>query len=513
VRHPWLPPVVVAAALAAASARPGASAGVPASPEIREPAVAGQFYPGSAQRLRDAVERFLGDATPPAPARPIAIVVPHAGYAYSGEIAADGWRFAAARAPDLVVILGTNHTVAGFHGVALSPAGGFRTPLGVAEIDRDAAEALVRADPDVVLDARPHAREHSVEVQVPFVQVLFPRAKILPLVVGAPDPSLCDRLGGALGKVLRGRNALVVASSDLSHYPSARDAAAVDRRVLAAMASLDAARFRSAIAAETSRGVRGLATCACGEAAVLAAMAAARALGASRGTVVRYASSADGPLGDQERVVGYGAVAFEAGPGAADTRALEERAPSAAGGALDAPARAALLAYARETLVRFMDTDTVPTTRRLPAAAAQSRGAFVTLTRDGALRGCVGQLPPGGPLGASVGRLALEAALRDARFPPVSREELPGLVIEISVLGPTRRVTAQEIVAGRDGVVLTKDGRRAVFLPQVATEQGWAREELLERLCEKGGLPRGCWREGAALEAFQADVFGEAHHP
>jgi hypothetical protein len=503
--------VLAAAALAVAG--PAAPAGAAAAPEVREPAVAGQFYPGSPQRLRDAVERFLRDAAPPAPARPVAIVVPHAGYAHSGEIAADGWRFASARAPDLVVILGTNHTAAGFRGVALLPGRGLRTPLGVAEIDRDAAEALARADPDVVADARPHEREHSVEVQVPFVQVLFPRARILPLVVGAPDPALCDRLGRALGQVLRGRDALVVASTDLSHYPSARDAAAVDRRVLAAMASLDPARFRSALAAEASRGVAGLATCACGEAPVLAAMAAARALGASRGTVVRYGSSGDGPLGDPERVVGYGAVAFEAGPGAADTRALEERGPPPAGGALDGPARAALLAHARETIVRFVETGTVPSARRLPPAAAQPRGAFVTLRRKGELRGCIGQLSPAGPLGVTVGRMALEAALRDPRFPPVTRDELPALEIEISVLGPARPVAAQDIVAGRDGVVLAKDGRHAVFLPQVATEQGWGRSELLDRLCEKGGLPRGCWREGAALQAFRADVFAEAPRP
>jgi len=513
MRRLWLWTALVLAAIAPPSARPAEPGGEPPAAEIREAAVAGQFYPASAQRLRDAVERFLRDAAPPAPARPVAIVVPHAGYAFSGEIAAEGWRFASGRAPDLVVLLGTNHTVAGFRGVAASPERGFRTPLGVAEVDREAAGALARLDPDVVLDARPHAREHSVEVQVPFVQVLFPHAKILPLVVGAPDPELCERLGQALGKMLRGRNALVVASSDLSHYPSARDAAAVDRRVLAAVASLDPVRFRSAIAAEMSRGVGALATCACGEAPILAAMAAARALGASRGTVIRYGNSGDGPLGDEERVVGYGAVAFEAGPGVADLRALQQPPPPPADGALDAKARAALLAYARETLVRFMETDTVPTTRRLPPAASQPRGAFVTLNEHGALRGCVGQLLPSRPLGPTVGRMALEAALRDGRFAPVTRDELAALEIEISVLGPMAPVAAREIVVGRDGVVLAKDGRRAVFLPQVAIEQHWGRDELLDHLCEKAGLPRACWRDGAALQAFQADVFGETHRP
>ncbi|HET6411528.1 MAG TPA: AmmeMemoRadiSam system protein B [Anaeromyxobacter sp.] len=504
---------LLAAVLVPAGAHPASPAGPTAGREVREPAVAGQFYPASAEQLRSALERFLKDAAPPAAKRPIAIVVPHAGYAFSGEIAADGWRYASARPPEVVVVLGTNHTMAGFRGIAASPARGFRTPLGIAEVDRDVIEELLRADPDVVLDARPHEREHSIEVEVPFVQVLFPKAKIVPLVVGAPDPKLCQQLGQALAQVLRGKDALLVASSDLSHYPSARDAGVVDRRVLAAMASLDPDRFHSAIEAEMSRGVASLATCACGEAPILVVMSAARALGSMRGTVVRYGNSGDGPLGDRERVVGYGAVAFETGPGVADTRMLEEPAPAPAGAELDAPTRAALLAYARETLVRFLETQTVPSTRRLPPAAARSRGAFVTLTRHGELRGCIGQLSPIGPLGYTVGRMALEAALNDERFPPVTLDELPFLEIEVSVLSPMKRVELGEIVVGRDGIVLTKDGRRAVFLPQVATEQGWERNELLDHLCEKAGLPRPCWHEGAIFEAFQAEVFGEAHRP
>lgn len=512
MRTPWLPALLLVAGVAPAAAC-GASP-PKGAPQVREPAVAGAFYPGAAGPLRTAVKRYLDDAGPPAPTRPIAIVVPHAGYAFSGEVAADGWRRAASRPPDVVVILGTNHTVAGFRGVALAPGTGLRTPLGVVEIDREGAAALVRADPDVVVDAGPHAQEHSVEVQLPFMQVLFPGAKVLPLVVGAPDPALCERLGRALGEVLRGRNALVVASSDLSHYPAASDAAAVDRRILAAVASLDAARLRATIDAEEARGVARLSTCACGKGPILAAMAAAKALGATRGTVVRYANSGDGPLGDPERVVGYGAVAFEAGPGAADTRALEPDAAPPGAGTLDAPAKLALLAYARETLTRFLETETVPSARRLPAVASLRRGAFVTLKKGGELRGCIGRLEPDWPLATTVGRMAIAAAIQDPRFPPVGREELSGIEIEISVLTPMRPVAgAREVVVGRDGVALSRSGRSAVFLPQVATEQGWGRDELLDHLCAKAGLAAGCWREGAALQTFQADVFGEAHRP
>jgi len=476
----------------------------------REPAVAGRFYPASAAALRLAVESFLRDAVPRKAGRPVALVAPHAGYIFSGQIAADAWRQAQGDAIDLVVILGTNHTAPGFRGVAIDPGGGFRTPLGVAETDRGASEALIAADPDCRFDAGIHAMEHSVEVQVPFVQVLFPKAKILPAVVGSPDPDICDRIGRALGRVLRGRRALIVASSDLSHYPSASDASAVDRKVLAAAARLDPEALRAAIRDGMSRGVPGLTTCACGEAPILAAMSAARALGATRGSVVSYANSGDVSAGDPQRVVGYGAVVFAIGPPGADTTAPEPRVDAPVPGGFDAADRRALLALARETIRRYLETGTLPLSRGLSARACRPRGAFVTLTRDGALRGCIGRMAPDAPLDRVVGAMALQAAINDPRFPPVTLKELPGLRIEISALTPMRPVArAADIVVGRDGVLLSKDGRSAVFLPQVATEQGWGRDEMLDHLCLKAGLPAGSWKTGATFSVFQAEVFRE----
>jgi AmmeMemoRadiSam system protein B/AmmeMemoRadiSam system protein A len=479
------------------------------SGEIREPAVSGQFYPGEARMLRQAIEQFLADSAPPKVADPVALVAPHAGYVFSGQIAADAWRQLQGREIDLVVLLGTNHTTAGFGKIALHPGAGFRTPLGVAPCDREAAEALAAADPDCVFDAAVHAREHSVEVQVPFAQHLFPKAKILPAVVGSSDPAVVERFGAALAKVLQGRKAIVVASSDLSHYPSAKDARAVDRKVLAAMAGFDPADLRAVIDRESSRGIRGLGTCACGEAPVLAAMAAAKAFGATRGVVVSYANSGDVPIGDSDRVVGYGAVVFARDGGGTDTEALREP-DIPPDGALDEGTKRALLAFARETIRRYQENGTVPLARSLPSPALRPQGAFVTLTRKGELRGCIGRMIPDGPLGRTVGAMALQAAFEDPRFPPLSQGELPQLQIEISALTPMKPVAgAQDIVVGRDGVLLSKGGRSAVFLPQVATEQGWTRDEMLDHLSRKAGLPAGSWREGASFSVFQAEVFGE----
>ena len=284
----------------------------------------------------------------------------------------------------------------------------------------------------------------------------------------------------------------------------------LDRKVLRAAAGLDPRAFRAANADVMSRGVAGLVTGACGEAPVLAAMAAAREMGATRGTVVSYANSGDVAVGDPGRVVGYGAVVFTNGPPGADTAALDLPRDDGVPGPLDAADKRALLALARETIRRYLETGTIPLSRGLSARARAPRGAFVTLTRDGALRGCIGRMAPDARLDRVVGAMALEAALSDPRFPPVAAAELAGLRIEISVLTPMRPVSGPgDVVVGRDGVLLSKDGRSAVFLPQVATEQGWGRDEMLDNLCLKAGLPAGSWRSGAKLSVFQADVFRE----
>ena len=291
---------------------------------VRMPAVAGSFYPEEPRRLAAEVQALLEQARPPRGGRPLALIVPHAGFAFSGLIAADGWRQAQGHRYALVVLLGTNHTAGFFTGISVFLGSGFRTPLGVVQVDEQAASALLAADRDCSSDPAPHEREHSIEVQLPFVQTVLPGASILPVIVSDEDPPLCARLGVALANVLADRRALIVASSDLSHFPSYKDAVAADCAVLTAMARLDPDGLRETIAREEGAGRRGLDTCACGLAPVLAAMAAARTLGATRGTVISRASSGDAPPGDHARVVGYGAILFTAGEPGADLSALDE---------------------------------------------------------------------------------------------------------------------------------------------------------------------------------------------
>ncbi len=499
----------VASILLALACRGGLGAADQPGQGVREPAVAGQFYPSDARSLNATLDAVLKDATAPGPEAPIAIVAPHAGWVFSGQIAADAWRQTAGRQYDTIVILGTNHTGVGYGRIAVYPGSGFRTPLGVARVDTALAAALVKEDSDCSPDPSAHAKEHSIEVHVPFAQRLFPDAQLVAVVVGSEDAAVLTRFGRTLARLLQGRRALIVASSDLSHYPSWRDANVVDRRTIEAIASLDPDRFRAA-AENGVRGAPNLDTCACGDGPIRAAMVAARALGATRGRAVSYANSGDLPVAEPDRVVGYGAVVFSAGDPGADTRVLTF--PTAAAQALPPTAadKKQMLALARETIRRYLDTGSIPLARGFSPAMERPQGVFVTLRKKGDLRGCIGQMTPDRPLRVLVGRMALAAAFDDPRFEKVRAAELKDLDLEISVLTPFKEVAGPAaIVVGRDGVLLQKGGRSAVFLPQVAVEERWTRDEMLDNLCVKGGLDAGCWRQGAKLSTFQGDVFKE----
>jgi MEMO1 family protein len=476
---------------------------------VREPAVAGQFYPGDARALGATIDAVMKDAIAAGRERPLAIVAPHAGYVYSAQIAADAWNQAAGRAYDTIVILGTNHTTPGFDRIGVFTGSGIRTPLGIARVDQALSSALIRENPDCVANDAIHAKEHSIEVQVPFAQKLFPAASVVAVVVASEDPAITARFGRTLAKLLSGRQALVVASTDLSHWPSWKEANAADRRTLDAMATVDPERLRTAASAAGRPG-SSLATCACGEFAVMAAMAAAKAMGATHGRVVSYANSGDLPVGDPDRVVGYGGVAFSAGERESETSALLPASPAAQALPPSAADKKQMLVLARETIRRYLDTGTVPLGRGFSPSLDRPQGVFVTLKKRGELRGCIGQMVPDRPLRVLVGRMALAAAFEDPRFDKVRANELKDLEVEISVLTPFREVSGPSaIVVGRDGVLLQKDRRSAVFLPQVAVEERWTRDQMLDNLCLKGGLAEGCWRTGATLSTFQADVFRE----
>mgnify|MGYP005843954095 CR=1 FL=1 len=351
------------------------------------------------------------------------------------------------------------------------------------------------ADARITDDPAAHAGEHMIEIELPFLQRVCPHCRIVPILMGSDDDETVKALTDALLAVLPGRRAVVIASSDLSHYPSGADAQTVDNLTLAAILSGDPAQVRQTIRQQTARGYPGLLTCACAEAPILVTMQVAQGLGADSVQLLRYAHSGDAPGASTDQVVGYGAVMW-----------WRYEPPD-----ITPARRATLLTLARETIAAYLADGSVTAFHTDDPELQRPLGVFVTLKTDGQLRGCIGHLRGDRPLWQAVQAMAIAAATSDPRFPPLTADELAGVDIEISVLSPLRRLEdVAGIEVGTHGLLLEYQGQQGVFLPQVPVEQGWDRGQYLDHLCLKAGLFAGCWRdEVAVLYTFTAVVFGE----
>ncbi len=462
---------------------------------IRRPAVAGQFYPGNPDELRSMVDGFLAQATKSDP-DPAALISPHAGYVFSGHVAAQAFKQAEGVDYDAIILLGTNHSDLMSRGFSVWPEGAYSMPMGDVPVDSELAKALMDTNSLITFQRSAHTSEHSIEVQLPFLQRVQPGKKFVPIVVCEPTLEGSESLALTLASVLKDRHALVVASSDLSHYPSYNDAVRADRATLAAVASLDPLALQASIEDYMSQGIGDLHTCMCGEGPVMTAMIYARAIGAERVDILKYANSGDVEYGDKYRVVGYGAVRFAHG--------------SAPG--ISAEDKATLLRLARQTLDEYLGKGKMPEFKTQSPALLQPRATFVTLRvrETGELRGCRGEILARQPLVESVTNIAIASATDDPRFPPVTIDEVPELHIEISALTPMKPIKPEEVVVGRHGLMIVKGHNSGLLLPQVPVEQGWDREEFLRGLCHKAWLRDNDWKaKDAQLYAFEAEVWGE----
>lgn len=439
------------------------------------------------------IDEMLG-AESPVDGAPIALIVPHAGYVYSGPVAAAGFHQLTRGQYDVAIIIASDHQLPLSNPISVWAEGGFETPLGVVPVDTELAQALLQVDPRIIFDPDAHEGEHPIEIELPFLQRVCPQCRIVPILMGADDDATVQVLADTLLSTLPGHRAVVIASSDLSHYPQREDAIRVDGATLAAIETGDPVLFRQTINAMMAKGIPNLATCACGEGPIRVAMQVAAGLGADTVSILRYANSADSPYGNPEQVVGYGAVMF-----------WHYTPPD-----LTPERQEALLALARWTLESYLESGKIPPYETEDPQLLRPSGAFVTLRKAGELRGCIGHLRADTPLYRVVQEMAVAAATEDPRFPPLTRQELESVQLEISVLSPFHRLTdPMQVEVGKHGLLIIKGGKQGLLLPQVAVEEGWGREEFLEGLCQKAGLPKGCWQEGASLYTFTAMIFGE----
>ena len=487
----------------------------------------GMWFPGDPVRLAAMVDSYLSDAEKDAEkieGEPIALIVPHAGYIYSGWVAAYAYRQIEGLDYDTVVVIGDTHAGRGTAPIAVWARGTYETPLGTVPVDEEVAAALLDADSRILFDRAGHESEHPVENQIPFLQRALSRDfKVVPIVLHDDSLEIAEVLSQALVEALADCKALIVASTDLAHWPAYDDACASDAAMLAAVETMAPQALLDADREWMGKGIPDLATTMCSKGSVLTAMLAAPQLGANQVTVLKYANSGDVPVGERDRVVGYGAVMFWRGEGNRSAERSRRSPTSFAMPTLPGPVTEAipltaedkeeLLAMARQTIAHFLRTGAFPHFTVTQPGLLQERGGFVTLEKHGELRGCIGHLIGDRPLYLVVQNVAISSAVGDQRFPPVTEEELSDIEIEISVLSPLKQVeNVDQIQVGLHGVIIRQGLNQAVYLPQVAPGQGWGREEMLENLCLKAGLSKDAWKkEGTRFYVFTADVFGEGN--
>ncbi len=491
-------------------------------PSLREAAVAGQFYPGSAAELEATVRHFLDGAGPAnvektagAPV-PKAIIAPHAGYVYSGAVAASAYARLepAASVIKRVVLLGPCHRVA-VRGLALSGADAFATPLGDVPVDKEAAARILELHQVEVFDAA-HSQEHSLEVHLPFLQIVLDDFAVVPLVVGEASP---EQVADVLDALWGGPETLIVVSSDLSHYLDYDSAQKIDSETCRAIETLDP----QAISRDG----------ACGRFPVGGLLEIAKRRGLTV-TTLDMCNSGD-TAGSKDRVVGYGSWMFQESPKGKKERTKrtvtvtwnkpeqKTKVPNQGNeGDEDAFATAtralldrhgeALLALAAGSIQHGLEhAKALPAGPADCAAELAEHGAsFVTLRRDGKLRGCIGTSEAHRPLVVDVSENGFRAAFKDPRFPALKPDEIPGLEVSVSVLSrqtPMVFASEQELLGllrpGTDGLIIVEGKKRALFLPSV-----WSQltdpQVFVEHLKAKAGLSKDHWSDTFKARRFTA---------
>jgi AmmeMemoRadiSam system protein B/AmmeMemoRadiSam system protein A len=461
--------------------------------EVKQPNVAGAFYPDKPAELSRMLDKFLEVAQPePAEGEIFALICPHAGYGYSGQVAGLSYKLIKNKPYKTVIVIGPSHHY-GFSSVSVYPEGAFRTPLGDLEIDKEFTQKILNKDAEIIFEPAAFSQEHSLEVQLPFLQKVLSNFKIVPIVMGDCSFSTCQKLARLLKEAMAKRSdVLVVASTDMYHGYDYQEAEVVDKLTISYLKNMDAEGLYY--------GLREGKLQLCGGFAVVSTLILAKDLGHNKLNVLKYTNSAD-VTGKKIKgiwTVGYVSCVID--------QEKEEVAM------LNKEQRKRLLEIARKSIETYLGTGKKLEFEEQNPALLKEIGAFVTLHKQGELRGCIGNLIGQQPLCLTIRDMAIEAAVDDPRFPPVELTELKSIEIEISALSPLQRIDdPDKIQLGVHGVLVRRGFQSGVFLPQVATETGWSKEEFMSNLCaHKAGLSPDTWKDKSTeIYIFTAEVFSE----
>lgn len=474
---------------------------------IREPVVAGRFYPDSETELLKKINNYLDKALIESlPGKPVAIISPHAGYQYSGAVAAYGYKAIKDHGYKRVIVLAPSH-YSRYRGASILDVEAYKTPLGLVKLNQGICNNLINNPPFFGTFKNAHKREHSLETQLPFLQVVLgDDFELIPVLISRLNNEEFDFIADKL-RPLIDEDTLIVVSSDFTHYGYGYDYVPFKKDVEANLRKLDYGAFERILALDFDgffRYKRATGITACGFMPVALMMKLLP--DNAQGKILQYDTSGN-ILGNFDSSVSYASIVF--------TRGIEP--PDIIGDStgLNNDEKLTLLEVARDTLECCVRKGKKPESNSgqytFSRKLKEKRGVFVTLNKNGNLRGCIGHIQPTEQLVKAVMDNTINSSMNDGRFRPVSEDELSDIEIDISVLSPIKKISgADKFIPGKHGIIISLGGMRAVFLPQVATEQGWDREETLAHLCNKAGLPSYAWKDKEMeFFVFTAEVFHE----
>lgn len=468
-------------------------------PNDRQPVAAGRFYsPDKDTLTRDLSKLFEECTKSPSGLKVRAIISPHAGYVFSGRIAASAFATLDRNASfKNIFLIGSSHIKA-FDGASVYYTGDFITPLGKITVNKEIANKLKKENKLFDFPVDVQIQEHSLEVQLPFIQYYFKHEMpIIPIIIGTNNPNNIKKLAEILTPWFNSENLFII-SSDFSHYPEYSTAIEADKATAEGIISGDPRKFLAVLKANERRNDPGLVTSMCGWTSGLLLLYLAEGNPNLEFRKIDYCNSGDSKYGSRDEVVGYNAIALtEKNKSAASAKLLSEEIK------FTDSEREMLFKMARENIKSLIDNKkriTVDETS-LPEIFRRPFGAFITLKINGSLRGCIGRFISSDPLWKVVLESSQSSAFEDPRFNPLSKEELTKTDIEITVLGPLKKIKdIHEIVLGRHGIYIKKDFRAGTMLPQVPIENGWSIEEFLGYTArDKAGLTWDGWKD--------ADIF------
>ncbi len=480
----------------------------------REPIVAGQFYPAEAEELKATIKEYFDKISDfkKQEAEILGIISPHAGYIFSGQVAAYSYKYLSQYKIEspIVILIGQSHHFR-LKKPVLWSKGSFFTPLGEVKVEEEFVKLLLKNSQFFEENEQPHIPEHSLEVQLPFLQYIYGNNfTIIPILVSSFDYDFVYKIAEGLVNSIRSystkRKTIIVCSTDMSHYPSYEDAIKIDKKAIEIVKSYEPKKYFEELRKLEKSNVKNLYCVFCGETAVGITIAATKLLGGDKIEVLKYANSGDTLMyGDKSRVVGYLALAFLKTQ--KETKMKEEQTEFK----ISETNQKILLELARNAIKEYITTGKIIEYKTEDKELQKPSAVFVTLTKRGQLRGCIGTTFPQYPLYQAVINMAIAAATEDPRFPPVTLDELNDIKIEISILSPLKRVFSyKEIKENIHGVVVKSQGRVGLFLPQV-WEQLPKKEQFLSELCwGKAGLPPNAWQDPKTeLYVFTVFAFEE----